>query len=100
MNQARLNFLPGAWPPNQGRVFTFKPTTPYRLIFSGSGQRFSVELIDLDTSKPAIDPLVVTNPTVTLSQGAVGIYIQAGGLVTFDATLDNFFVTGTKPQSP
>lgn len=100
VNQARLNFFPGAWPPNQGKGFTFKPGTPYRLIFSGIGQRFSVELVDLTTGQPAIDPLVVTNPATTFSQGFAGLFIQAGTATNVDATLDNFFLTGTKPESP
>ncbi|MHC1764417.1 MAG: hypothetical protein AB9869_08935 [Verrucomicrobiia bacterium] len=98
VNQARLNFFPGSWPPVRGKVFAFKPGTPYRLIFSGLGQRFTIELIDLKTGQAAVEPLEVTNST--FSQGHLGLFLQTGRPTTFDATLDNFFVTGTKPGSP
>lgn len=80
-----------------GEVFTFKPGTPYRLIFSGIGQRLSVKFIDLNTGQPAVKTHEVTDST--FSQGPVGLWIEAGQGM-YDATLDNFFVTGTKPASP
>jgi hypothetical protein len=99
-NHARLIFWPGAPPDVLGKVFTFKPGTPYRLIFSALGRRFSVELIDLETGQAAVDRLEVTHPTATPTQGFVGLYVQTGGPATLDATFDNYFVTGTKPVSP
>lgn len=98
VNQARLNFFTGSFPEVKGKLFTFKPGTPYRLVFSGVGQRLTTELIDLGTGQAAVEPLTVTDST--FSQGLVGVFIQAGGPAAFDATLDNFFLTGTKPQSP
>lgn len=98
VNRAQLNFFPGAWPPIKGKVFAFKPGTPYRLIFSGVGQRFSVELVDLDTGQAPVERLEVANPTVTFTQGFVGLFVQTGGPAVIDAVLDNFFVTGTKPS--
>jgi hypothetical protein len=94
-NQARLNLFLGS-EGTKGGPFTYKPGTPYRLIFSGVRERLSVELIDLDLGEAAVAPLVVTD--WTFSQGSVWLWIQAGvGQTSCDVNLDNFFVTGTKP---
>jgi hypothetical protein len=92
-NQARLILWNGS-SDTPGHAFTFKPGTPYRLIFSGVGSRLSVELIDLELQQPAVAPLVVTDST--FSQGFVGFFMEVGA-ASCDMTLDNFFVTGTKP---
>ena len=94
VNLANLTFFPGIWPPILSDPFTFKPGTPYRLVFTGVGQRFSVQLIDLESGQQAVNPLEVTDST--FSQGLVGLWIASGGPVDYDVTLDNFFVTGTK----
>jgi hypothetical protein len=92
-NQARLTLWNGN-SDTSGPPFTFKPGTPYRLIFSGVGSRLTVELIDLELQQPAVAPLVVTDST--FSQGFVAFFMEAGA-ATCDMTLDNFFATGTKP---
>jgi len=94
LNQARLVFFNGSG-DFQSDPFTFRPGTPYRLIFSGVGTQLTVELIDLETQQPAVTPLVRVDPTFT--QGTLGLWARSGVSATLDTTLDNFFVTGTKP---
>lgn len=94
LNQARLSLWTG-YAGTTGALFTFRPEHPYRLIFSGEGQRLSVDLIDLQTQQPAVTPLVVTN--WNFSRGDMGVYIQTLVGNSFNVTLDNFFATGTKP---
>ena len=93
MNKAALTFWNGS-SDTRGPSFDFKPGTPYRFIFSGVGTRLSVELIDLELRQPAVAPLVVTDST--FSRGFVGFFMEVGTAIC-DMTLDNFFVTGTKP---
>jgi hypothetical protein len=92
-NLARLTIWTGS-SGTDGALFTFKPGAPYRLIFSGVGNQLSVAFIDLTTGQPAVETLKVTDST--FSQGFVGLWIEAGQ-GQYDVTLDNFFVTGTKP---
>jgi len=94
-NRAILAFARPPDPLITGPVFTFKPGTPYRLIFSGVGQQFSVELIDLESGQPAVAPLLVTKSVI--SQGATCLWISSQGDPGFDVTFDNFFITRTKP---
>ena len=92
-NKAVLNLWTGSGTGGQSPVFDFKPGTPYRFIFSGVGRRLSVELIDLEL-RQRVAALFVTDST--FSQGFVGFFMEVGAAIC-DMTLDNFFVTGTKP---
>jgi hypothetical protein len=96
VNQAQL-FIRCGNADTYGAQFTIKPGTSYRLIFSGVGQQFSVEFVDLDAGQPAVDALVVTDST--FSQGLMALWFDVTQGM-YDVTLDNFFVTGTKPESP
>lgn len=109
----RNGYIGGIWPniagPNKARVsiwdgttirlspvvFTFNPGTPCRLIFSGVGTRLSVELIDLATLMPMVEPWVITSSA--FAQGQIAIWTETGGASSQDVTLDNFFITGTTP---
>jgi hypothetical protein len=97
LNRAQLNIYNGSDGDRDNVFFTFKPGTPYRLIFSGVGTRLTVQLIDLETQQPAVAPLVRTYPTSPYTQGPVALWIQSGFSAMLDTTLDNFFVTGRKP---
>jgi hypothetical protein len=59
------------------------------------GTRLSVQLIDLATLMPMVEPWVITNSA--FAQGQFSIWTETGGASSQDVTLDNFFVTGTTP---
>ena len=79
--------------PAVGPAVTIDPAAHYRLVFSGSGTRLSQRLEDLTTGA-VIEWSTVRNQW---SQGPVGLWIETGEGGSIDITLDNFFVTGTKP---
>lgn len=74
--------------------FTYDPTAPYRLQFSGVGNHLSLRLVNLKTGATTQQSLTSAN----FSHGHVtlGLPYKAPG-ESFDIILDNFFVTGTKP---
>jgi hypothetical protein len=94
-HMARLSIWDGTTIRLSPVVFTFNPGTPCRLIFSGVGTRLSVELIDLATLMPMVEPWVITSSA--FAQGQIAIWTETGGASSQDVTLDNFFITGTTP---
>lgn len=69
---------------------------PYRLVFSAVGNRFSFRVLDPKT-QGLIREINMTSDA--RKQGMVGLYFEAptGLLDSHRITLDNFFMTGTKP---
>ena len=85
-------------PPNESLVkrdVVFDPEKSYRLIFSGAGNELTLRLLDLGDLTDAIEPLVVS--TNIASQGIPGLWIGTQGR-TYDVTIDNYFVSGTRPS--
>lgn len=79
--------------PTVGPAVTINPAAHYRLVFSGSGTRLSQRLENLTTGA-VVEWSTVRNQW---SQGPVGLWIETGAGGSIDITLDNFFVTGTRP---
>jgi hypothetical protein len=100
-NQAALTIWDYEKTSAPSAVPDFKPGTAYRLIFSGVGPRLSLELFDLESGQRKAELVVTDNSALASSQGAVGLTLQTGANTSpCDLTLDNFFVTGTKPELP
>jgi hypothetical protein len=76
-----------------GDEFTFDSTANYRLVFSGVGPDLSLRLANLKTGMSSVMKLKDTY----WRQGPVALYLDAMADGSLDITLDNFFVTGTKP---
>lgn len=73
--------------------FTYDPAAHYRLQFSAVGTNLTLRLVNLTTGQTIEQTLT----DVTFSQGYVALTLpQMAPGQTFDITLDNFFVTGTK----
>jgi hypothetical protein len=94
LNPARLTIWNGGG-DEFSPEFSYDPTTRYRLIFTGVGTELSVRLVDLATSA------IVSEKSISntqFRQGMVFLYADTVSGGSFDITLDNFVVTGTKPQ--
>ena len=77
----------GIWGPS----LTYDPAAHYRLQFSGVGRNLTLRLVNLTTGQTFEQKLTAT----AFSQGYVTLAVAAE--VGFDITVDNFFVTGTRP---
>jgi hypothetical protein len=77
-----------------GTAFTFNSTANYRLVFSAVGPDLSLRLVNLKTGVSSEMKLKDTR----WLQGPVALYLDAMAGGSLDITLDNFFVTGTKPM--
>jgi hypothetical protein len=89
-NQIRI------WDGNQdviGPTFIYNPAADYRMEFMGVGNHLSFGVVNLTTG--AVQQMSVTNSQ--WSQGPVALWVTAPEGGSLDITLDNFFVTGTKP---
>jgi hypothetical protein len=69
---------------------------PYRLEFSGVGQSLRLRVLNL-TSKEVIGEQTLARTTFT--EGWIGFWVNSppNNPETHELTVDNFFVTGTKP---
>lgn len=77
----------------EGPAFTIEPTASYRLVFSGVGDQLSLRFVNLKSG-------VTLEKTWTdnrWSEGPVAIMGDALAGASMDITVDNVFVTGTKP---
>ena len=76
-------------------LFALKPGTKYRLCFSGVGSQLSLRLYDLSNLREPIAQIQVNDSRC--SQGLVWLHVDGDPPLSDSITLDNFFVTGTKP---
>lgn len=76
-----------------GPSFTLDPAARHRLSFWGVGNNVSMRLMNLETGASVDHALTFSR----WSQGPVVLFIDTLTEGTFDITLDNFFITGTKP---
>ena len=86
-----LGIFPVDHPPPP--AFTYDPTADYRLVFSAVGSDLSLRLVNLATG----ETVQMTPRDTQFQNGFVCFWMNAGPGGTCDITLDNFFVTGTKP---
>jgi hypothetical protein len=93
LNKARLFVFDGESPDRGGALFPITPGVSYRLWFWGVGNDLSVKLVDLTHGGTLVQERTRTG--TILSQGIVALFVQASSRSGF--TLDNFFVTATKP---
>jgi hypothetical protein len=92
-NKARLFVFDGNSPDSGGPLFPMTPGVSYRLWFRGVGNDLLVELVDLTHGGTLVQERTRTG--TAFSQGIVALFVQASSRSGF--TLDNFFITGTKP---
>lgn len=78
---------------HSGPPFTYDPAARYRLQFSAVGTKLTVRLVNLTTGQNLEQTLALG----TFSQGYVTLAVGSTPGGSYDITLDNFFVTGTKP---
>lgn len=92
LNPTQLGMWDGAnhW---DGPLLTYDPAAAYRLQFSAAGPNLVLRAVNLTTGQIVEQKL--TN--YGFSQGYVTLAVEAEPGKSFDITLDNFFVTGTKP---
>jgi hypothetical protein len=90
-----INFYLGDGQFANGAWFDLKSGTKYRLCFSGVGRQLSLQLYDVgDLRQPVAQMPPIKNSKYT--KGAVFFHANAN-TAAFALTLDNFFVTGSKP---
>jgi hypothetical protein len=78
-----------------GPPFSLEMGTDYRLVFSGTGNQLTLRLFRRDDMR---QPVAARSRTSYMfAYGPVSLWIANYGHVLYDFTLDNFFVTGTKP---
>lgn len=78
-----------------GEGFDLTPGTRYRLIFFGVGRQLTLQLYELGELPTLVKE---RGRTASLwSSGAVGLWFANYGGLEYDFSVDNFFVTGTKP---
>lgn len=98
-NQDGTHLLWGSYAGNSQYGPTFQERDfplPYRLVFSAVGDKFSFRVLDPKTDALIREMSMTSNAR---TQGMAGFYFEAPeGLVNAHRiTLDNFFMTGTKP---
>ncbi len=72
------------------------PSKSHRLVFTGTGSRLAVRLLELGGRAEPVASLVATNSRILLGNG--GIFLNAGfGASDFDMTLDNWVYIGARP---
>lgn len=72
------------------------PTKAHRLVFSGTGSRLTLTLLQLSEPAGTVASVVVTNSRVQLGGG--GILLNAGlGQSDYDITVDNYMYVGARP---
>ena len=91
---ASLNiFANGDQPPGEG--IDLEAGTRYRLVFFGVGTQLTLQFYEIREV-----PVLVKERTRTAnlwSSGPVSVFFANYGGQVYDFTVDNFFVTGTKP---
>lgn len=92
LNPTKLGMWDGA-NHFDGPVLTYDPAAAYRLHFSAVGPNLVLRVVNLTTGQIVEQGL--TN--YRFSQGYVTLAVEAEPGKSFDITLDNFFMTGTKP---
>jgi hypothetical protein len=81
---------------NPGTSFNLEMGTDYRLVFSGTGNQLTLRLFRRDyMQQPPVATLSRTS--ALFASGPVCLWIGNYGHGSYDFTLDNVFVTGTKP---
>jgi hypothetical protein len=82
-------------PPLSSELFDLVPGSSYRLQFSAVGNQLGLRLLDLTHGQA---PLAERALTVSaLAQGRVALWVNTRGSTSYTRTVDNFFMTGTKP---
>jgi len=91
----RLWFFNGAADIAASDVFNVTPASDYRLEFSAVGIQLTIRLVNLTNPQaPAQEGQLQDS---RLSQGRVALWVNTRGSASYARTVDNFFVTGTKP---
>lgn len=76
---------------SEGPAFAYDAGAVYRLVFSGVGADLALRLLDVRTGATVSEAAMKATDS---GQGAVCLYAEGR---RHDITLDNLFVTGTKP---
>jgi hypothetical protein len=93
VGKAVLNIYASSDDP--GPPFNLEMGTDYRLVFSGTGNQLTLRLFKRDDMR---QPVAARSRTSYMfAYGPVSLWIANYGHNLYDFTLDNFFVTGTKP---
>ncbi len=92
VNPARMQIWTGS-APVAGPSFTYDPAAAYRLQLSAVGVDLTLRLVNLATGQILEQRLT----DATFSQGNVMLWVEAAPGGSYDLTVDNFFVSGTKP---
>ncbi|HOW66775.1 MAG TPA: hypothetical protein P5186_26355 [Candidatus Paceibacterota bacterium] len=94
-NTGSIGFFNGQSDVPVPETFNIDPQADYRLQFSAVGRQLDVRLIRL-----AEPPIIVAEGRLqnsTFKQGYVGHWVNTRGSTGYRRTVDNFFLTGTKP---
>ena len=91
----RLYFFNGASDIPASSVFNVSRDSGYRLEFSAVGSELTLRLVTL--ASPSIVVAEGRLQDSKFAQGPVALWVNTRGTSGYARTLDNFFVTGTKP---
>jgi hypothetical protein len=93
----QLWFFDGASDVQASDVFSITPVADYRLESSAVGNQLTLRLFRLAEPR---SPSLVAEGTLQdsrFTQGRVALWVNTRGSTGYMRTVDNFFVTGTKP---
>lgn len=93
--KALLYIWHGVAPEWHSPVFDVTAGSKYRLEFSGTGSSLTVRLLNLTDPQAPVRELKGND--ATFQAGIVGLFARALSGQTYNVTVDNYFVTGTKP---
>jgi hypothetical protein len=91
---AQLVFFDGGADRPVPGTFSITAGKAYRLQFSAVGSQLTIRLVDLTDGRTVKDGYIQDSRH---TQGRVALWVNTRGSSAYARTVDNFFVTGTKP---